>query len=75
MSRLLITAVSPIVEFKEDAIERKLSDREYFSEKINQRFEGIITLQFVSSGDLTGWTKQQIATRICEALLTDHISL
>lgn len=75
MSKLIITSVHPVVEYIEDYIERRISDREWITETMDKRFEGTITLQFQSSGDLSAWTKEEIAQRICEVLLTDHISL
>lgn len=68
MSRLLIRSVSSKVEYRE-------SENPHTGEKCDKRFEGTITLEFVSSGDLEGYTKEQIAGIIGVTLINDYISL
>jgi hypothetical protein len=75
MSKLIIKSLNSKVEFKEDTIERKLNFYETFTEIINKRFEGSVTFEFESSGDLTGWTAEQIGKRIAEVLINDYIPL
>lgn len=75
MSELKITSVVPHVEYREDRVERQLGPREWHSEVINKRFEGTITLTFQSSGDLEGWTREQIMESIFEAVTLDAIYL
>ena len=67
MSKLIITSVSPEIEYKEDNIERRISDREWITETVNKRFEGKVTLYFTSSGECN---KEQIIDALAEAFGT-----